>query len=223
MVKKIFIAVLILLLAGAGYFTYRSVTQIAPEDLIQEAVQNTIQAKSYRYAATSRITNGDNTQFLSKVEGEKADTDQVHVKGTVLDVDMEMFQIGETTYNKDPFSERWYVQENSSIAQQELFMTEIDPLANFNFKEVTSAAYFKTEKIDGHKCAVVDVVPEIENQYLTLLWEDFTYTMWVDQKDRVLRKGLITARNKNNPEFSLQIQVEFKDFNEEIEITPPRI
>jgi len=223
MVKRVATAILVLVLVVGGFIVFRNLTRVSPEDLVQEAVRNTVLAHSYRYSAASRIVNGTKVQFLSRVEGEKGNKDRIHVKGRVLDVDMEVFQIGNTTYNKDPFSHRWFVSENNYVFKQQLFMTEMDPLANFDFSKVATARYGRAEKVNGRKCMAIDVVPQVENKYLTLLWKDFAYTMWIDSRDHVLRKGLIKARSKNNPKFSLVISAEFKDFNKEIPVKPPRI
>ena len=77
------------------------------------------------------------------------------------------------------------------------------------------------EKIDGTECLVVMCKPSIESQLLESLWQDFEYQIWIDYKDKLIKKATLNATNKQMKNTKLNLGVEFKDINQEVAIKAP--
>ncbi len=210
----------VFVLVAGGFYFYRVQTKVEPGALIQETVKRANQARGYRYQIAAEFNLGGKKQTWSRVQGEKAAED-FHIKGTILGTPVEIFQIGKKTYTRDPVSEKWVVLEGNDLTRQQVFWAEINPLSNFQFKIIGSPRILRTEKVGRRKCWLVEFRPEIENKYLEMWWKNFTYRFWVDKRSRMLLKAQATAENKNSPGTFLSLTVEFRDFNQKIEIKPP--
>lgn len=215
----------ILILGGVflgGYYFFR-LSLVPPEKLVEEALGQAFEAESYRYTLVSQLFIDGIPQTWSDISGEKANRHDLHLIGTMVNTPVELYQIGDVSYNKDPFNNRWYTVEGYDLTQQELLMVEVNPLANFNFKEIVSATYSGREEVLKHNCWVVECTADLENQMLEVLWQDFRFKFWIDWKNHWLRKGELFAYSKNNPDNFLTISVEFFDYNKPIRLEVPQI
>lgn len=188
--------------------------------LIRETVGKALQARGYRYRIAAEFNIGGRKQTWSQVQGEKSAAG-FHIKGKILGTPVEIYQIGKRTFTWDPVSKKWVILEGNDLTQQQVFMAEINPLSNFQFKTIGNPRLLGVEKVGKRKCWIVEFHPEIENKYLEMWWKNFTYRFWVDRKNHFLLKAKATAENKNSPGAFLSLIVEFQDFNKKIEIKPP--
>jgi len=211
-----------LILAG-GYYFKTSNYLIPAEDLLTQALNQAFEAQSYRYTMVSQLYIDGKNQTWSDVTGEKADPHDLHLRGTMVNTPIELYQVGDTSYNKDPFTNRWYTVKGYDLTRQEILMMEVNPLANFNFKEVIEVNNIGKEKVQDKNCWVLECTADLENQLLEVLWQDFRFQFWVDREDHLLRKGQLTARSKTNPESLLTITTEFKDYNQPIQFEVPQV
>jgi len=219
--KWILIILLILILAGGGYGIYRGLNSIPPQEAVTRAIQNTLNADSYRYEAVSKKLVDGKEELLSEVIGEKSNGN-VHFTGKlhVVNSDFEIYQIADKLYRKDVFSKDWLVVEDINVEATEKLIQEINPLGTFTFSEPIVAEYVGKEKVNDKKCKKYEVMAETENKYLLTLWKDFTYTVWID-KSGLLTKAEINAVNKQHENHQLNMSVQFSDYNKEIVINPP--
>lgn len=219
--KWLLIILLILAFAGGGYGVYRVLNSVPPEEAVSTAIENTLNAESYRYQAVSKKVIDGNEELLSEVVGEKSNGN-VHLKGKlhVVNSDFEIYQVADKLYRKDEFSKDWLVVEDTNLEATEKLVQEINPLGIFRFSEPLVAHYVGKEEINGKKCRKYEVMAETENKYLLVLWRDFTYTVWID-KSGLLTKAEINAVNKQHDNQRLIMSVVFSDYNKEIVIEPP--
>lgn len=219
--KWILIILLILVLSGGGYGVYRGLNSAPPEEVVNTAIENTLNADSYRYQAQSKKIIDGKEELLSEVSGEKSNGN-VHLTGKlhVVNSDFEIYQVADKLYRKDEFSKDWLVVEDTNLEATERLVQEINPLGIFKFSEPIIAHYVGKEEVNDKKCRKYEVMAETENKYLLVLWQDFTYTVWID-KSGLLTKAEINAINKQNENQRLSMSVEFSDYNKEIAISPP--
>jgi hypothetical protein len=210
----------VLMLVAGGFYFYRLQTTVEPGELIRETVKRAHQARAYRYQVAAEYNVEGKRQIWSQVLGEKA-AENFHIKGTILGTPVEIFQIGRSTYTRDPVSEKWVILEGNDLTQQQVFWAEINPLSNFQFKTIGNPKLLGTEKVGKRKCWVVEFRPEVESKYLEMWWKSFTYRFWVEKRSRMLLKARATAENKNSPGTFLSLTVQLQDFNKKIEIRPP--
>lgn len=220
-IKFVLITALVLVVIGGGTVFYRNYTAVTPEEAVNTALSKTLNADSYRYQAVSKKIIDSKEELLSEVKGEKG-SGNVHFNGKlhVVNSDFEIYQIGEKLYRKDTFSQDWLVVEDVNVEATEKLMQEINPLGVFVFSQPIAAQYVGKEKVGDKKCKKYEVMAETENKYLQVLWQDFTYTVWVD-KEGFLSKAKINAVNKYHENQRLVMDVEFSDYNREIVINPP--
>lgn len=215
-----FLASALVIGGGIFYFNYDPLT---PEEAVNQAISNTLNAESYRYKAISKRVLNDEEKLLSEAEGEK-NKESVHFIGKLFLVnsEFEYYQIGEQIYRKDPFSANWLVVDDMGMAVTEQLIQEINPLGAFQFQEIVAVEYVGKEEIEDKKFKKYIVQANTENKYLAGLWQDFTYTIWTDtSKDRSIKKAEIMAQSKKAPEQYLIMSIEFADYNKEIVINPP--
>jgi hypothetical protein len=219
--KWIFIIVFILALSGGGYGVYRGINNVPPEEAVNSAIENTLNAESYRYQAVSKKIIDGKEDLLSEVQGAKSNGN-VHITGRlhVVNSDFEIYQVADKLYRRDEFSKDWLVVEDNNVEATERLVQEINPLGIFKFSEPIVAQYVGKEDVNGKKCRKYEVMAETENKYLLVLWKDFTYTVWID-KAGLLTKAEINAVNKQHENQRLSMSVVFSDYNKEIVITPP--
>lgn len=209
-------------IAGLGVYSWWFMpTSLTPAaELTEKAIKQTVDTPSYRYTLVATLEVDGKTQTWSDIAGEKSNQD-VHIAGKMINTPVEMYQIGQTSYNKDPFTNKWYNVEGYNLNEQSIMMMEINPLSNLSFKSVVEAGYAGREKVRSRDCWVVNVKPDLENQLLEVLWQDFSSQLWVDRREEVIRKAILEAKSKNSTTTSLKITMEFYDFNEPIVLTPP--
>ncbi|MDA8442639.1 MAG: hypothetical protein M0Z55_09740 [Peptococcaceae bacterium] len=220
MVKKVVFAVIILGLIVAGVVAYQEFNQVEPQVKLEHALKKTAASKTYRYSITQQLTIDGSSKAWTKVDGEKG-APNTHIKGSMYGSEVDIYQIGDTIYQRDQFAKKWIIVKGAPPAAQEVFMTELNPLANFNFKELGEVKYLGQEKLDGQKTQKFQLNPSVQNQLMETLWTDFNYTMYVSLKNGYLLKGVLQAKSKVKSNSSLTLTVNFKDFGQSIEITAP--
>jgi hypothetical protein len=213
-----------LIVLGGGWYYLRAANHfISAEELLDQALNQAYAAQSYRYKLVSELNVNGQAQTLSEVLGEKADAQTLHLTGTMVNTPIELYQAGDTAYNKDPFTNRWYTVSGYDLTRQEILLMEVNPLANFNFKEIVEINNLGREKVGSDSCWVLACTADLENPLLEALWQDFRFQFWIDRDDHLLRKGQLTACSKSNPETKLTITAEFYDYNQPIQLAVPKV
>ncbi|HPF43851.1 MAG TPA: hypothetical protein PKV15_04075 [Syntrophomonadaceae bacterium] len=195
-------------------------SQLEPLTELKESANNMLALKSYRYELKSGFTVEQREEVISNVSGEK-EAGKTHIKGEMVNTEIDIYYIDRTIYNYDSLSDKWLVIESSTNSSEELLISELNPLSNFSFKQVDAAEKIGFEKVDGRECLVVKCQPDIESKLLETLWQNFEYQMWIDYQDKIVRKAVLSAVNQRSPTTVLKIEAHFYDFDERISIDPP--
>ncbi len=219
-VRKFIGAAVILGLIVLGVVGYRVVTGVEPQAALDNALKKTAESKSFRYSITQQMTVDGKSKLWTQVTGERSQSN-THIKGIMYGSEVDIYQIGDTLYQKDQFSKKWMVVKGSPPAAQEVFMTELNPLSGFNFKEFGEVKYLGKEKVNGQKTQVFQCNPNIQNQLMETLWHDFSYKLYVSTKNNYLVKGVLQAKSKIKPDSILTMTVDFQDFGQGFEIKAP--
>jgi hypothetical protein len=198
-------------------------SKIKPQELLDQALINTAGAHSFRYQLYSSLEVEGRKEVISEVSGEKSVDGNIHIKGEMVKTPIDIYHYDQTVYNWDSFSKRWMVIKDTQSNSSKVLISELDPLSNFNFKRVDKIKKTGWETVDGSKCAVITCKPGVENELMEMLWQDFTYKIWIDAKERVVRKAELTAVSKNNAQTHLNLRVSFRDYNQRIKIAKPII
>lgn len=219
--RRIFItaAVILVLL----FFAYRATESLRvrafehPEEEFYAALTNTLGSQSFCFNVQVKMGN----RMLSDIEGQRAVPDGIHISGTMQNTPVEFIHTEGKSYIKGFWSDNWSVLPENSLVDSELFITELNPLGNFVFKDIPEIKVLKTEKLQGEKMHVLELRPIVENPLMELNYDDFVYHVWVEPKRDLIRKAHITASGKNGSRDSLEIVVELWDYNKQIKIPPP--
>lgn len=219
--KWILALVAVLILGCGGYYYYETQLKIIPEELIEEALAKTLGTKSYRYHVELTMYVDNRPLELSRIQGEKANDKDFHIKGTMQEQEVEVYQLDNNTYLKDAVSGKWLVIPENSVFETEYFLAEINPLSSFNFTHLENLQYLGVEKIDGKKYYVFTCTPGVNNEFLNRYWQDFQYKLWVEKNSRKLTGAEVKATNKAKPTDSLTMLVKLWDFDAPIELSAP--
>ena len=210
------LALLLLLLWGLGRL-FAPEPRIIPEQVLAEALQKTASARSFRYQVEARTGDG---ALLSRVEGETAAPDRIHIKGEMYNSPVEFVQIGETTYMRDIWTKKWLNLEGNKLARSDLFITEFSPLSFLNFRDVPGVRYGGKEKLAGGEMLVLECSPVLKNPFLDLRYTDYRCKLWVEPQSRLIRRAELEAREAGG-KTGLRVSLNLWDFNRPVEIRPP--
>ncbi|HBQ27625.1 MAG TPA: hypothetical protein DD791_14625, partial [Syntrophomonas sp.] len=144
-----------------------------------------------------------------------------HIKGEMVNTPVDIYYIDRTIYNYDSFGKKWLVIPSSTSNSEELLISELNPLSNFRFKQVSMVEKLGFEEIDGTECLLVKCKPSVENQLLETMWKDFEYRIWIDFRKGLIKQAELKAVNKKMLTTKLTVRVMFSDLNRKIKIQPP--
>jgi len=221
--KPIILVFLLIVLLYGGVYFFQEVTKLPPQEAIKQSLFNTLHAQNYRFKVkATRLYEGKET-LLSDLCGEKG-AQGIYLKGMIplIKADVEIYHLGNTLYRRDPFTKGWVVVPIEGRVGIEQLITELNPLGVFNFPEENlDAKDVGTERVQGKKCRVYEIMTRGENRYLQLFWQDFNYILWIDRKDGLIRQAQISANHRDDSLYNLKLLVSLYDYNEEIELKPP--
>ncbi len=214
-----------LAIIGVIYWLYlaKQERDIEPQTLLEETLQNMAAAKSFRYKLESTLTIDDRREVVSRIQGEKDDSGSTHIKGEMVKTPIDIYHIKDTTYNWDSSSKKWLVIKDAEADTRDVLIAELDPLSNLNFKSISQVEKLGFEKVGGTRCFIISCRPSIENELMEVALKDFRYKLWVDYRQKYIRRATLSAVSKNNPNARLTMKVEFFDFNQDIRVQKPEL
>jgi len=215
----------LIIIGGVSSLLFNNYQQsrIDPGELLTEALDRTAAARSFRYNLESTLLVEGRKEEISRIQGEKSPEGHIHIKGEMVKTPVDIYHIDQAIYNWDSFSERWMVIKDAQTDTTKVLISELDPLSNFNFKSIGEIKRKGWETIDGRKCMIVNCKPSVENELMEIRWRSFDYNIYIDVKDKLVRKATLSAVSKNNEDTYLNMTVSFKDFNEKISIVKPTV
>ena len=107
------------------------------------------------------------------------------------------------------------------MIESDLFV-ELNPLENFNFKDIPEITYQGIKKLGEEKLALLELQPNLNNQFLLTRFSDFSYQVWIDPNRKLIRKAIIEAKGLQGEQDLMKIGIELWDYNEQIKISPPQ-
>jgi len=227
-IKRFWIILLsvLILLSIAGILSAKTIHEhyvkykLVPTEELQLACDNMASLTQYRFNLKSGFMVEQREEVISQVQGEKAEGN-THIKGEMVNTPVDIYYINRTIYNYDSFTNKWLVIDSDTNNCEELLISELNPLSNFRLKSLGEVQKIGFEEVDGTECLVVSCQPMVESQLLESMWKEFDYQFWVDYHNKLIKKATLKAKNQQNENTTLQLQVHFSDFNEKIEIKPP--
>jgi len=197
-------------------------SQLEPLTELKESANNMLALKSYRYELKSGFTVEQREEVISNVSGEK-EAGKTHIKGEMVKTPIDIYHIKDTTYNWDSSSKKWLVIKDAEADTRDVLIAELDPLSNLNFKSISQVEKLGFEKVGGTRCFIISCRPSIENELMEVALKDFRYKLWVDYRQKYIRRATLSAVSKNNPNARLTMKVEFFDFNQDIRVQKPEL
>lgn len=191
-----------------------------PTELVQQGLERLNAATSFRYSLTQHQWVEGKDRVLTQVLGEK-DGENTHILGQLAGSEVEMIKVGDSTYSKDPFSKKW-IRFTNTLAAQEVFLAELNPLSSLQMKELGEVALGDQEKVNGEKVWICHLMPSVQNQMMEVFWTDFQYTLYIRKSDKMLVKATIEAKNKIKSD-PMTMTLEFKDIGKKITIQAPDV
>ncbi len=204
-----------------AYYFLETRFKVEPSALLEEALDNTLKTKSFRYKVNINLISEDDRKLLSDIQGEKASNGDYHLEGTMDGDRIEVYKTGNTTYIRGGEGKTWMKIPGDDILKQELYMLELNPLGSFNITSANSIKYKGIKKLNGRKCFVLDVCPEIDNEFLETYFKDFTYQLFIDREHRRIVRADIEAANKKDSSKKVEVKVELTGFGDPIKIKTP--
>ncbi|MFZ3172880.1 MAG: hypothetical protein WA118_13000 [Carboxydocellales bacterium] len=212
----------ILLVGIVGWASWYFFLQGPPDPklLLTKAWQNTIKAESYSFSSSTEMVVDGKKRVLSKLEGQ-IQKDGFRVKGEMLSTPVELYQIGKIIYLKDVFGgNNWKVFENSVLERQPLVTAEINPIGYLQFKDTFEANIIGEEKFNDRKVYRVEVQPDVDNQFLAMLYTNFRATFLIGKRDHLIWKAVLTGVSKQKAEDKITIDITIKDYKP-VKLVPP--
>lgn len=214
------VIIVVLVASSSKIIDYYEKSKLEADVELKASLKNMEKLDSYRYQLKSSFTVDTREEVISEVSGERFQKN-THIKGEMVNTPVDIYYIDRIIYNYDSFAAKWLVLDSGTTNSEELLISELNPLSNFRFKSISQVEKLGFENQDSVECLLVKCWPSVESQLLDNLWKDFEYLLWIDFRDDIIRKAVLTANNKNNEKTDLKIQVEFSDFNKKVKIEAP--
>lgn len=209
------------LIGGWGYNYYQREIKVVPDELISRALADTNKVSSYRFHVEAYLINGGKKIPLSSIDGERTNESDLHLKGQMTGQDVEVYQVKDTTYFKDPISKRWMVTPGNNPLEQEKFMAELNPLSILNIVQINDLQYLGRQKEMPGRPYLLTFNPRVNNRFLNSYWKDFSYKLWIEPGSNYIRRVHLEANHRKHPKDKLVMDVDFYDFNKRIKIELP--
>lgn len=180
-----------------------------PEQIVGEALMHAIEASTYTYTSeVVRVTDGTE-QLISRLEGQK-NGENIHVFGSVdvIDSQVNVYQIGDTFYRQDIVSGSWMKMNGQNAEATESLLQEINPLGCLVLDADAEVIELEKERVKDIKCRKFQVRSNRNSSFLTSVWKEFYYTVWVDQQHRLQQVEMIAADHETYAD-QLKLQVLF--------------
>lgn len=226
--NKWFYAVILLLLLCIGlamaFFlrNYFASIRVPAETRVNEGLNNSIQAETYRFSFTSKLIVEGKEKLFSVIQGEKGNNNCYHIQGTILGTAVNIYQIGDTTYRQDPIDHKWIVIEKNNMEKESMLISELNPISNFYFNEIGPITALEKSKEENKLGMKYGFRPELENHWMEEYFDGFAYEIWITRKaPYYLEKAKIEGSSKKNNANKLHMEIEFSDFNTPISIQQP--
>ena len=220
---KIALVVLALVLVGTwGYKFYVQEVKVNPEELLVKALDTTHALKSYRFYLEAFLETEGGHIEISKVHGEWTSPGDLHLWGKMTGQEVDIYQVKDTTYFKDPLSQRWMVTPGNNPLQQDIFLVEVNPLSILKITQVKELQYKGRQKNMSGRPYLLALRPEINNALLNAYWHNFFCNLWIDRRDLYIRQAELVAEHRQKAGDSLVIRLQLYDFNKRINIEPPQ-
>ncbi len=218
-VKYLLLLILLIAVGACGVSLGMDVWQewnTPPEQIVGEALMYAAEAPMCSYTSVAeRIVDGEET-VISRLAGQKNGAN-VHLFGSVdvLDSQVDVYQIGDTFYRQDIVSGSWMQMAGQNLEATEHLMQEIDPLGCLILHANAEVIELEKERVNNVKCRKFQVRSSGEDTFLTSVWNEFYYTVWIDKQHRLQRAEIIAGDHDHKTE-QLKLDVLF-DWNTQVE------
>ena len=176
--------------------------------------------ESFAYKIQSAFNVQGREELISDVAGERQ-AGKIHIQGEMVKTPVDIYYIDGIIYNYDKSSEKWMVIESDTSSAAALYINELNPLIYMDFRENGMRAEYEFGKLDGKECLIAEGKPRMRNELLEKIWQDFSCTLWIDYQEKVVKKIVLKAINRKNPQTQLTITAGFERFDESFSINPP--
>lgn len=172
-----------------------------PEQIVGEAMMYAVEAPMYSYSSEAvRIANGEE-QRISCLNGQK-NGENVHLSGSVdvIDSQVDVYQIGDTFYRQDLVTGNWMVMTGQNMEATEHLLQEINPLGCLIVNANAEVTELGKETINNVRCRKFQVRSSGERTFLTSVWNEFYYTLWIDKQHRLQQLEVIAGDHEHQSE-----------------------
>lgn len=212
----IILALLVLTMNMCGRWEGES---LPPEVLFTRALDQTAGAETFRYRMQVGVGREER---LSMVDGVHVAPDRFQITGTMQKTPLEFIHIAGVTYMKDPWSEGWLTIPESSLAMTQLFIAELNPLGNLDFKAIPEIKKLGRKTIEGETLMGLEMTPQIDNALLATRYQDFLVRVWIEPDSYYIRSATLEGRGGGGEADRILIELKIWDFNnDDIVINKP--
>lgn len=223
--KKIIIAAALLaaLLIVSSVLKFApNLPKIPPNELCAAAIEDMLALESVTFNTETALQINSEFTSLGQIDGQINGRD-LHIWGNILGTDVNIYQIGPTTYRQDTITEQWLQTDDGELLGNKSLLSEADPRAFFKLAALSDVTEAAAETIDDEKCRTLSFSPQTADGYYEKYFDTITCTIWVTA-DKHIRQAKITAQATAGEQTSvLTLQTKFSAHNQTPAITPPII
>lgn len=219
--RKFFIPIIIviIIILAAGLIIPRLGTAgYTADEIVTRAVDNLQNTAAISYSTVSNLTVNNQEREYGNITGEFLQNGDFRIEGSILGSELQMCQIGNTTYRLDNITGNWQKTEEAPEIYDTALFNETNPLQQFDFTDFAAA---ETQKSDVKGSICVSFQPTMKSDSVSRYFDNLTYTIYCDKSCR-LQKAVITGDLTNNSvSGQLQITTTFQELPEDYQIEPP--
>lgn len=216
-------ALLLMLIATAAVRHFALPTMgLGPAELAAAATDDLLSLDSLTFHTQTELTINSDTVSLGKIDGQ-INGENLHIWGNVLGSDLNIYQIGATTYRQDTLTDQWLTTDDGELLTNASLLADADPRSLFRLSGINNAEEANQAEINGQKCRGVSFCPTTADGSMEKYFDNIKCTIWVGRDNHIMRTEIAAEAVTSGQSSTLTLTCDFSEWNTTPAITPPII
>lgn len=222
-VKFLPIIIIITALAAVGIWRLAPLSGgLPPAELAAIATQDMAALTGLTYHTETQLSINGDTIHLGSIDGQ-INGENLHIWGNTLGSDINIYQIGPTTYRQDTLTEQWLTTNDGELLNGGSLLNVADPRTFFSLAQLADATTVAGAEINGETCRGISFVPTTTDATWEQYFSDITCTIWLTRDNHIARSEICATASAAGQTSTLTLTGDYADWNTTAPITPPLV
>lgn len=216
----ILLPVIVILLAVSAWHIAPFAPKLAPAEQAALAIDDLIKLDSLTFHSDVVLNINNEEVSLGSIDGQ-INGQNLHIWGSAMGSDLNIYQIGSTTYRQDTISEQWLTTTDGELLNNHALLSEANPRAFFYLAQITNATEGETAAIGDEKCRCISFAPTTKDGYWEKYFDNISCTLWINRQNQICRSQITAATTTAGQTSKLVLTCDFSAQNDTPTINAP--